>query len=57
MPTLLSLDALPESGVELNRVMRRAIPMLLHLDNVKEPVHTMQRDWLPLALIDGDIVL
>ena len=59
MPNLLSLDALAESGVERNRVMRRAIPMLLrfHVDNVNKSGHTMQRDWLPLALIDGDIVL
>jgi hypothetical protein len=59
MLNLFSLDALAESGVERDRVMRRAIPMLLHLhvDNVNKSGHTMQRDWLPLALIDGDIVL
>ena len=59
MPNLFSLDALAESGVDRDRVMRRAIPMLLglHVDNVNRPGYTMQRDWLPLALIDGDIVL
>jgi hypothetical protein len=59
MPNLLSLDALAESGVERNRVMRRAIPMLLrlHVDNVNKPGYTMQRDCLPLALFAGDIVL
>ena len=59
MPNLLSLDVPPESGVECDRVMRRAIPMLLrlHVDNANKSGHTMQRDWLPLALIDGDIVL
>jgi hypothetical protein len=59
MPNLLSLDALTESRVERNRLMRGAIPMLLrlHVDNVNKSGHTMQRDWLPLALIDGDIVL
>jgi len=56
---LFSLDALAESGVGRNRVMRRAIPMLLrlHVDNVNKPGYTMQRDWLPLALFAGDIVL
>lgn len=59
MPNLFSLDALAESGVERDRVMRRAIPMLLrlHVDNVNKPGYTMQRDWLPLALFAGDIVL
>jgi hypothetical protein len=54
---LFSLDALAESGVERNRVMRRAIPMLLHVDNVNKPGYTMQRGWLPLAFFAGDIVL
>ena len=42
---LFSLDALAESGVERDRVMRRAIPMFLHLhvDNVNKPGYTMQR--------------
>jgi hypothetical protein len=57
MPNLISLDALAESGVERNRIMRRVFPMLLHVDNVNKSGYTMQRDWLPLALIDGDIVL
>ena len=59
MPNLFSLDALPESGVERNHVMRRAIPLLLrlHADKANKSGYTMQRDWLPLALIDGDIVL
>ena len=58
MPNLIALDTLAESGVERNRVMRRAFPMLLHphVDNVNKSGQTMQRDWLPLALIDGDIV-
>ena len=58
MPNLISLDALAESGVERNRVMRRALLMLLrlHVDNVNKPGYTMQRDWLPLALISGDSV-
>ena len=59
MLNLFSLDVLAVSGVERDHVMRRAIPMLLrlHCDNVNKPGYTMQRDWLPLALIDGDIVL
>ncbi len=59
MPNLFWLDALAESGVERDRVMRRAIPMLLrlHVDNVNKPGYTLQRDWLPLALFAGDIVL
>jgi hypothetical protein len=59
MPNLLALDALAESGVERNRVMRRAVPKLLrlHVDNVNKPGYTMQHDWLPLALFAGDIVL
>jgi hypothetical protein len=57
MPNLISLDALAESGVERNRVMRRVFPMLVHIDNVNKSGQTMQRDWLPLALIAGDIVL
>ena len=56
MPNLISLDALAESGVERNRIMRRVFPMLLYVDNMNKPSYTMQRDWLPLALIDGDIV-
>jgi hypothetical protein len=52
MPNLISLDAL----VERNRIMRRVFPMLLHVDNVNKSGQTMQCDWLPLALIDGDIV-
>jgi len=59
MPNLFSLDALAESGVERNRVMRRATPILLrlHIDNVNKPGYTIQRDWLPLALFAGEIVL
>jgi hypothetical protein len=59
MLNLFSLDALAESGVERNRLMRRAILMVLrlHVDNVNKPDYTMQRDWLPLALFAGDIVL
>ena len=59
MPNLFSLDALAESGVERNRVMRRATPILLrlHVDNVNKPGYTIQRDWLPLALFAGEIVL
>src|SRR5919112_2587681 len=59
MLNLFSLDALAESGVERNRVMRRAIPLLfrLHVDNMNKPSYTMQRGWLPLALFAGDIVL
>jgi len=51
MPNLFSLDALPESGVERNHVMRRAIPLLLrlHADKANKSGYTMQRDWLPLA--------
>ena len=56
MPNLISLDALAESRVERNRIMRRVFPMLLHVDNLNKSGHTMQCDWLPLALIDGDIV-
>jgi hypothetical protein len=58
MLNLFSLDALAESGVERNRVMRRALLMLLrlHVDNVNKPGYTMQRDWLPLALFSGDSV-
>ena len=29
----------------------------LYVDNVNKPGYTMQRDWLPLALFAGDIVL
>jgi hypothetical protein len=59
MLNLFSLDALAESGVERSHVMRGAIPMLLrlHVDNVSKPGYTMQRDWLPLALFAGDVVL
>jgi len=59
MLNLFSLDAFAESGVERNRLMRRAILMLLrlHVDNVNKADYTMQRDWLPLALFAGDIVL
>jgi hypothetical protein len=59
MLNLFSLDALTESGIERNRVMRRAILMLLrlHVDNVNKSGYTMQRDWLPLALNADDIVL
>jgi hypothetical protein len=59
MPNLFPLDALAESGVERNRVMRRAISMLvrLHVDNVNKSGYTMQRDRLPLAFFAGEIVL
>ena len=59
VPNLSTLDALAESGVERNRVIRRAIPMLVrrHVDNVNESGYTMHHDWLPLALFAGDIVL
>jgi hypothetical protein len=54
-----SLDALAESGVGRDHVIRRAIPMLLrlHVENVNKSGYTMQRDWLLLALFAGDIVL
>ena len=54
-PNLFSLDVLAESGVERDRIMRRAMPMLLrlHVDSVHESRYTIQRDWLPLALFDG----
>jgi hypothetical protein len=54
-PNLFSLDVLAESGVERDRVMRRAMPMLLRLlvDSVHESGYTIQRDWLPSALFAG----
>lgn len=59
MPNLFSPDALAESGVERDRIMRRATQMLfrLRVDNVNKSGYTMQRDWLSLALFAGDIVL
>src|SRR5215204_845227 len=59
MANLFSLDALGVSRVERNRVMRPAIPMLLHrhVENVNKSGYTMQRDWLPTALLAHDIVL
>jgi hypothetical protein len=59
MLNLFSPDAPGESRVERNRVMSRAIPMLLrlHFDDVNKSGHTMQVDWLPLTVFAGEIVL
>src|SRR5215212_9750381 len=53
MLNLFSLDAPAESGVERNRVMRRAIPMLLRLQfiHVNNPAYRIQRNFLPLPLL------